>query len=323
MDKKFFRDWEILKNGRRADFSIIIAITVIFLLVIIMNDRLIFKITSNQTEEIGQTQLEVIRSDFQGAIQMAEGATLRMATEAEQMLKSGATREDLEKFFYRRKREQDNLTNGVCFNAYIYVADKDWTIIPDFDMPNDYHANERLWYKGAVENPGNVYITEPYIDAMTDTMCYTMSKVLSDGKTVVALDFNFADVQYLIKRMGEIGNRNSLIVTRSGMIIGYTDMNLVGEKLSNKLPDYESILNRIIQADNHESFIAQLDDGEHTIFSSETANGWYMILSVDNRAFYKDSYTQIILTTLLSLIMMLAIIFFAISENLLKSIIRE
>ena len=310
MDRKFFQEWQILKSGRRLDFAIIIVITVIFLLVIVMNDRLIFKITSNQTQEIGQTQLEVIRSDFQGAIQTAEGATLRMAMEAEQLLKSGATREQLEQFFYRRKREQKNLTNGVCFNAYIYVADKDWTIIPDFDMPKDYHATERLWYKGAIENPGSVYITEPYIDAMTDLMCYTMSKTLSDGKTVVALDFNFADVQFLIKRMGDIGNRNSLIVTKNGMIIGYTDMNLVGEKISDKLPEYEEILEHILHADNHESFIAQLDGDEHTIFSSETMNGWYMILSVDNQAFYKDSYIQIILTTLLSLIMMLAIIFF-------------
>ena len=35
-----------------------------------------------------------------------------------------------------------------------------------------------------------------------------------------------------------------------------------------------------------------------------------MILSIDNWAFYKKSYVQIIFTTLLSLLMMLAIIFF-------------
>ena len=82
-----FKDWQILKQGRRTDFIIITAITAIFLLVIVMNDRLIFEITSNQTEEIGQTQLEVIRSDFQGTLQAAEDATLRMAIEAEQMIK--------------------------------------------------------------------------------------------------------------------------------------------------------------------------------------------------------------------------------------------
>ena len=305
-----FKDWQILKQGRRTDFIIITAITAIFLMVIVMNDRLIFEITSNQTEEIGQTQLEVIRSDFQGTLQAAEDATLRMAMVSEQMIKSGATRAEMEEFFYKRKREQKESTNGVCFNTYIYVGEKDWTIIPDFAMPPEYHATERLWYKGALENQGKIYITEPYIDAMTGAMCYTMSKVLSDGHSVVALDFNFSEVQNLITQMANIGNRNSLIVTKSGMIIGYTDMNLVGKKISDNMPEYESILNRIVQMTQHESFTAEIDGSEHTIFSSATNNGWYMILSIDNWAFYKKSYVQIIFTTLLSLLMMLAIIFF-------------
>ena len=42
--------------------------------------------TSNQTEEIVQTQLEVIRNDFQGTLYQAEGATLRMAMEAERYI---------------------------------------------------------------------------------------------------------------------------------------------------------------------------------------------------------------------------------------------
>lgn len=314
-DEKYFgsmnlKDWQILKRGKHSDFAIITAITAIFLLVIVLNDRLIFEITSNQTEEIGHTQLEVIRSDFQGTLQMSEDATLRMAMESEQMIKSGATRAELEEFFYKRKREQKESMNGVCFNTYIYVGEKDWTIIPDFAMPPEYHATERLWYKGALENQGKIYISEPYIDAMTGAMCYTMSKVLSDGRSVVALDFNFSEVQSLINRMADIGNRNSLIVTKSGMIIGYTDMSLVGKKISDNMPEYESILNRIVQMTHHDSFTAKIDGSEHTIFSSATNNGWYMILSIDNWAFYKKSYVQIIFTTLLSLLMMLAIIFF-------------
>ena len=304
----YLKEWRELFRGRRSDFAIIGMITAIFLIVIVMNDRLIFKITTNQTEEIGRMQLEVIRSDFQGALQTAEGTTMRLAMEAEQMMKSGASREELTAFFVKRHREQKNITNGVCFN--VYIAGKNWVIFPDWTAPPDYHATERGWYKGAIENKGKLYITEPYIDAMTGGMCYTMSKMLSDNETVVSIDFNFADVQYLIKKMTELGNRQSLIVTKSGMIIGYTDMELVGKKISEKLPEYEGILSRVTQTTQHESFTAQLDGSEHTIFSSETANGWYMILSVDNWAFYKNSYIQIIVTTLLSLIMMVAIIFF-------------
>ena len=286
---------------------IITAVTVIFLIVIAMNDRLMFQVTANQTEEIGQMQLEVIRSDFQRTLQVAEGTTIRTAMEAAQLLKSKTSRKDMEEYFYKRKREQKNLTGGVCFN--VYIAGKDWAIIPDFDMPADYHAQERLWYKGAAENPGQIYISEPYIDAMSGIMCYTMAKMLPDKETVVALDFNFSDVQYLIHRMNDLGNRESLIVTKGGLIIGYSDADLVGEKVSVKLPDYDSVLNQIIQTNRKDSFVAQLNGEERTIFTAKTDNDWYMILSVDNQSFYKESYRQIIFTTIFSLIMMLAIIF--------------
>ena len=308
MRKKLFQDWQILKHGRRSDFAMIIAMTLIFLFVITINVRLIYRMTSNQAEEIGQTQLEVIRGDFQNTLYQAEGSTLQTAMEAEQMLNASISREDLEKYLYKRKREQKNRTGGVCFN--VYISGKDWSIIPDFDMPPDYHAPERLWYKGAIENPGRTYITEPYVDAMTNVMCYTISKMLDDKQTVVAMDFTFSEVQYFIRKMSMNKDRTALIVTKSGIIIGYNDMKFVGQKLADKLPEYESILARVVQGEDRKSFTAEIDGSEHTVFSSVTPNGWYIILSVDNRAFYKDSYTQIFFTTLVSLIMMLAIIFF-------------
>ena len=301
MIKNFFQNWQILKSGRRIDFLIIIAITIIFLIVIAMNVNLIFQMTSDKTEQIGKMQLEVIRSDLQDTITKAENVTIQAALESEQMLKTGITFEELEKFFYQKKNEQKSLTDGVCFN--VYITGKEWTIIPDFDMPSDYHAPERLWYKGAAENPNTVY-------AAGNGICFTMSKMLPDEETVVGLDFNFSDVQRTILKMSATGEQVALIVTKSGMIIGYTDMALVGEKISKKLPAYESILTRVVQSETNESFIAQIDGNEYTIFSSETKNGWYMIVSVDNEAFYKDSYRQIILTIIISVIMMLTIIFF-------------
>ncbi|MBO4780002.1 MAG: cache domain-containing protein, partial [Selenomonadaceae bacterium] len=250
-------NWQILKTGKQKDFLIITIITVIFLVVIAMNVRLIFRMTSNQTEEVGQMQLEVICSDFQETIYQAEGATLRVAMEAEQLIKAKTPLKEIEQFFYKRKHEQKHSTGGICFNTYI--ASKDWTIIPDFDMPPDYHAPERIWYRGAVDNPGKIYISEPYVDAMTGMMCYTMSKVLDDKETVVALDFTFSDVQYFIKKMSASSDHTALIVTKSGMIIGYNDMNLVGKRIGDKLPEYQHVLNRVVKTNLKESFTTNID----------------------------------------------------------------
>ncbi len=308
LNQKIFNSWQILKSGRRADFIIIVVITLIFLCVIIMNVRLIFQMTSNQTEEIGKMQLEMIRDDLQGTLANAEGVTMQMAIEADQLINSGASLAEIEKFFYAKKREQFALTNGVCFN--VYITTKSWTIIPDFNMPADYHAPERIWYKGAAENPDKVYISEPYPDAAGNGICFTMSKMLDDNETVVALDFTLSDIQRSILRMTSTSDRAALIVTKSGMIIGYNDMSIVGEKISKRLPEYENILLRVLSTNNHDNFSAQLNDREHTIFSSQTKNGWYMILSVDNDAFYRESYRQIIFTIALSFAMMFSIIFF-------------
>ena len=300
--------WKILRSGRFTDFAIIAGITLLFLSMIALNVDLIFQMTSNQTEEIGRMQLESIRSELEGKIIDSKNATVQLAEEAENLLAAGISLDELENFIVRKKREQQILFNGVCFNTYI--ASKSFTIIPDFDMPDNYHAVERLWYKGAAENPGQIYITEPYVDAAGNGTCFTISLMLSDKNTVVAMDFTFEDMQDSILQMTAGSNRSALIVSKNGTIIGYTDMSLVGKKISQKLPAYENILNRVIKNTAHKSFTAELDGGEHTIFSSETSNGWYMIISVDNFTLYQDSYRQMVVTILLSLVMLTVIVIF-------------
>ena len=48
-------------------------------------------------------------------------------------------------------------------------------------------------------------------------------------------------------------------------------MSLVGKKISDKLPEYEKFLSRVVQSDHSQSFIARIGGEEHTIFSSATA----------------------------------------------------
>ena len=77
-------------EGKRSDFLTVAGMVVLFLMVIGMNVHLIFGMTSNQSEEIGQMQLERIRSDLQDTLLRAEGTTQRLAGEVETMLAAGA-----------------------------------------------------------------------------------------------------------------------------------------------------------------------------------------------------------------------------------------
>ena len=295
-------------KGGPIGSHIIVIIALVFLAVLAMNISLIFNMTAAQTEEIGNIQLYSIRGDLQKTISDAEGNVLRLAMGAEQLISSYPSREEMTAFIVGQKATYASNPDGVCFN--VYYAGSTWHIIPDFDAPDDYHAAERLWYIGAKENFGQVYITEPYLDANTGNMCFTVSTMLSDEDTVVAMDFNFSKLQESILRMTDSKDQTAMIVTAGGLIVGYTDMSLVGERAADKLPDYADILERVTASKEHDSFRARLGGKSHVIFSSQTSNDWYLILSVDTSALYANSYRQTILMAAINLLMVAVIIVF-------------
>lgn len=295
-------------KGTTADYLRITLITFTLLFVIFMNISLIFSMMSAQTEEIGRIQLDTIKGDLEGTIADAEKIIMRSAIASEQLVNSGDNYAALEKYIIAQRKSISEATDGACTN--IYIAGTDWQVIPDFDAPKDFHASERLWYKGAADNYGEIFITEPYIDIITGDMCFTVSTMLSDMDTVIAADYNFSNLQKSISKMTEGTDRTALIVTEKGMIVGYTDMSYVGENLKLKLYEYTDIFERVIASNEHQSFLFNINGRTKTIFSSETSNHWYMILCVDNLALYRDGYKQMIINTVINLLMVIVIILF-------------
>ena len=305
---RFKDEWQILKTGSRSDFLTIVAITFTFILIVALNVIFIFRMTAEQTQKLGQMQLESIRSELQGSIADAERMTLREAVRAERLLAAGTSIDLIRKFFEHEQREQKILSDGTCFN--VYIANKQWAIIPNFDMPADYRATERSWYVGAAQNPGKIFISEPYIDAAGHGLCFTVSMMLADRNTVVALDFNFSSVQNLIKKMDNGSDRTALVVSKDSSIIGFRDENFIGEKISNVLPQYKRAFDKVLNSSTGENFQTKIDGQSNTVFFSETQNGWLMILCIDDSSLYQKDYRQLMINSAVNLWMILIIVFY-------------
>ena len=301
-------EWQILRTGRRADFLTIMAITATFILIVAMNVFFIFRMATNQTEELGQMQMENIRSELQRTIDDAERMTLRIAVRAEQMLAAGASQDAIRNFFIREQREQKILSNSECFN--VYIAREDWMILPEGTLPEGYQATKRNWYKGAALNPGKIFITEPYIDAAGHGLCFTLSMMLSDKSTVVALDFNFSNAQNSISKMDADKDHTAFIVTKDGLIIGCMNKDLIGENLKQRLPEYQKIFDSILNSNAHRSFQTEINGQSNTVFYSITNNGWYIILCVNDSALYRDDYVHLLLNSAVNVWMILVIVFY-------------
>ena len=297
----------------RINGKFIIVIAMIFATVITININIIYHAGTDQTGKIGNIQLDSIKGNLQETISDAEGNLLRFSMGMEQLLDTHDLIE-IERYIRDQKRYNRDLTGGNCFN--VYAASKDWTIIPDFDMPEEYHAIERVWYIGAKQAGGNIYISEPYIDAATNDLCFTLSCMLSDGDVVVAMDYSFSKVQDTVAMMSGYEDQTALIVTKEGVIIGSDDISLQGEQIKDVLPEISDIFDRVKASKEHGSFSAAINNKESIIFNNETSNGWQMILIVNTSTIYADIYKQMIMLGAIDLLMVAVIIvFYLVSIN--------
>lgn len=279
--------------SRRISIGAIIAIAVLLLVVLVMDVSLMFGQFQQQTRDAGFSQLESINKQLDESIGDAERLTMEIAIEAREVLDD---RGGLERFLYEKKAEVVKGDSGA-FN--VYAAGGDWWIIPDFDSPDDYVAQERAWYKGAVRNGGKVYLSSPYQDAMTGDMCYTVAVMLGDGETVVAVDYTMDTVQTYIEQLHGKGTRHAAIVTDDGVIAGCSDEELIGKHLAAAIPEFSGIWSLSKRSDDFVTARMASDFLYENLFAAKTGGNWILIVSISDGELYGTSYVQLVVTIVL------------------------
>lgn len=102
------------------------------------------------------------------------------------------------------------------------------------EIPDGYNPAEQLWYKLAIQNPGEVFWTEPYLDYVSQEIIITASKTVvgPEGTLgVIALDMNLQKMSSQISnsRIGEDGF--VLLLSSNGTILANRDHHMIGETL--------------------------------------------------------------------------------------------
>ncbi|MCR4597374.1 MAG: response regulator [Lachnospiraceae bacterium] len=285
----------------RRHIPVIIFVSLMLLIVTSMNTWMVFRQTRQQTRDTGIYQLEMISGELERTISQAGDLTMELAMAAREYLDD---EQALEAFMYERKAELVAGSSGA-FN--MYIAGTGFSVFPDFDMPDDYIPTERVWYIGAKKTPGRTYVSPPYQDAMTGDICYTVSVMLGDGDAVLGVDYTMETIQAHIEQMYQNGSHNAVIVTAEGIIAGCSDQSLIGTKLTSTLPDYTAIWSLARNTDDVATSRIKADHLYDNLFATKSGNGWYLIISESDWDMYSGSYTQLVVTITLS-VMLFAIV---------------
>ncbi|MEC4032915.1 methyl-accepting chemotaxis protein TlpA [Bacillus subtilis] len=141
-----------------------------------------------------------------------------------------------EKFQDKKKTElKQEFKQFIQMNdnvAAVFSSGKDgeFTRYPYADMPSDFNALERDWYKEAMANKGKTIVTEPYESISSGKMVVTIARQTVDGSGVVAIDMKIDDLVTTAKGI-QIGKEGyAFILSQNKKVIAYS-----GEKAGTEL----------------------------------------------------------------------------------------
>lgn len=119
--------------------------------------------------------------------------------------------------------EQYKELNPDIVSIYAGSNKGDLVIFPEAELPADFDARTRPWYKGAEEKNGEVFITEPYLDAATGDTLITVAQRLKDNSGVIGIDLSLAALKDMTTGI-KIGKKGyPFIVSAEGNYLVHPD----------------------------------------------------------------------------------------------------
>ncbi|BAU28715.1 methyl-accepting chemotaxis sensory transducer with TarH sensor [Aneurinibacillus soli] len=163
----------------------------------------------------------------------------------------------------------------------------------------DYDPRKRDWYQNAIASKGEVVISEPYLDKISNTVVVGITKTLQDGSGVIGVDVNLTDLSNTVKhkRIGEHGY--AFVVDRTKKVVVHPALKS-GENIA------ESIASGLFEKESGEITYSDQGEARKLFFVTNKRTGW-KIAGTMQMAEVQEGVQGIFWTTILTIFVSLLI----------------
>lgn len=226
----------------------------------------------------------------------------------EYMIDEGKSAKDIEKFLVEQSQRymediDENFSGIYGWVLGEYIDGIGW--VPDAD----YVAKERDWYIAAQKGGGEAVIVSPYVDAQTHTVMISVSRILSDGESVISLDITLNEIQEHTSRLGINNSGYGFIVDRSGMVVAHQNIGELGKNYYEN-SEMAGLLNAI--SGEHSVFDYEIGGSECKIFTNTVMGDLRVVLVIESAKLFSAIRAILIRNLILCLVIFGAILVFSV-----------
>lgn len=255
-----------------------------FLFLLYMNYTMIYRLISeNINYKANATLLEycVTLDDYLGpALNILES----MSYNLEDKLKTMESNSEIRKYLVRETSTLDESQSLITTGIYGYINGEylDGSL---WQPEEGYIPTERPWYIDAKERDGDITYVSPYTDSQTGDRIMTISRLLSDKKSVIAVDIKMNELQTITESLVPSGDDASevIIIDEDGTVVTHSRKTEAGKNyLETEVEPSKTIIRKLLKEGLSE-FNVSRDGANAVVYSRELEGGWY-VLSVTNES---------------------------------------
>ena len=299
----------------RINFFFTITVTLILMvLAVAYNNTVLYRVSVVGMYEDGEEAIKASATDLENYLTVAV-TTVRVAADSVDLMKqSGRSKQEIEQYIKdqtRRVAEQfdENFTGLYASIDGTYLDGLGWK------PPAGYDATERDWYRTALAANGEIVIVSPYVDAQTGEVVITVGKEIADSpnddgtpfRNVVCLDVIVGHIREVIQTENIAGKGYGMVVNEDGFIVAHRE-----EEKSGQFIDalYDSDLLEKIKNAEEGRITAKVDGEDCTLFVAPVMNQWYSVIVIRDAELLEDTYSQLAVNIVVSIIIFCLITFF-------------
>ena len=197
----------------------------------------------------------------------------------------------------------------------------------------DFVFTDRPWYIGAIEKNGEVFSSEPYVDASTGKTCIACSEMLRD-KVVLSSDINFDKVsEQMAKFESSSPDAKYFIINKETKDILLSSIpDIAGQKLEECTVPVAQGLSSVFESLNTEISLtaekvetASTADGKMMYAATDISGTSWAVVSAVPRSFMSDSIVKNVIITAsvgIGLLLLLAVVMFLLISRMINPVAK-
>ena len=176
----------------------------------------------------------------------------------------------------------------------------------------DFVPTERPWYTETIRSEDEITFIEPYLDLQTMTTMMTVSDIMSDGKSVIAMDVSLEPIQKIVEQVAsETEESQAFVMDENGIVVAHSDKTLLGQDFLRDPDGIGGDIARMVIREGRMQFDLKRPEGFYSVYADRLEGGWFSVSMINADIWYRPLIrTMIVFCVILALVVIFLVFIF-------------